>query len=268
MIELSQMKLADYLMLNQTRQFVDLLLGMTEKELRARYKHTFFGFLWVFANPILQMIVIGFVFTFFIKQPIKHYYFFLFIGLLIWNFFSLSLTKATPSIVWERSLIKKARFPRIVIPLSIILSNMVHFLLALLVFLVPLSLLETINIGKLLLILPTSLWLLLLTVGIGALTTSLNVKYRDVNFFVQAILIVWFYATPIIYPMEFIPERFQWLWNLNPLTSIVQLFQFALLPQPFPEPTTILANILFALLLLMLGVVVFQRESKYFDDWV
>src|SRR3989304_7521187 len=102
--------------------FWDLLWGMTEKELRARYKNTVFGFLWILVNPILQMLVIGFIFAFFLKEPIEHYYFYLFAGLLIWNFFSLSLSKATPSIVYERNLIKKAVFPRSVIPLSIIVS--------------------------------------------------------------------------------------------------------------------------------------------------
>src|SRR5258706_14767777 len=116
--------------------FWELLWGLTEKELRARYKYTVFGFLWLVANPILQMLVIGFVFTFFMKEPVIHYYYFLFIGLLVWNFFSLSLTKATPSIVFERALIKKAAFPRVVIPLSIILSNLIHFLFALVFYMI------------------------------------------------------------------------------------------------------------------------------------
>ena len=78
---------------------MELLIGMTEKELRARYKHTVFGFIWIVANPLLQMLVIGFIFPFFIRERIDNYNYYLFTGLLVWNFFSLSLTKATPSIV-------------------------------------------------------------------------------------------------------------------------------------------------------------------------
>src|SRR3990167_5732195 len=107
-------------MSDKSRHFFDLLIGMTEKELRARYKNTLFGFLWMFINPLLQMLVIGFIFRLFIKEPIENYFLYLLVGLLVWNFFSLSLTKTTPSIVNERSLIKKAKFPREVIPLSII----------------------------------------------------------------------------------------------------------------------------------------------------
>src|SRR3972149_9344389 len=102
-------------------KFLDLLLGMTEKEFKVRYKRTVFGFLWVLINPILQMLVIGFVFRYFIKDPIPNYFLYLIVGLLVWNFFTLSFQKATSSIVNERALIKKANFPREVIPLSIIL---------------------------------------------------------------------------------------------------------------------------------------------------
>ena len=144
--------------MKELRLFLDLLLGMTEKELRARYKYTALGFLWIFLNPLLQMIVIGFIFTFLIKSPLENYYPFLFIGLLVWNFFSISLTKATPSIVYERSLIKKSKFPRSVIPLSIVLSNFVHFVLGLLLFFGWTLLSRIGTIGLLYLIFPALVW--------------------------------------------------------------------------------------------------------------
>ena len=143
---------------------------MTEKELRARYKHTVFGFFWLVANPLLQMIVIGFVFTFLLKQPVRNYYLFLFAGLLVWNFFSLSLSKTTPSIVYERSLIKKARFPHAVIPISIILSNLFHFILAFLLSLVPILFLGTFSLASVPLVLLSFLLLLTFTVGLSLLT--------------------------------------------------------------------------------------------------
>src|SRR3989337_4058776 len=99
------------------RNYFDFLWEMTEKEIKARYKRAIFGFLWVILNPVLQMIIIGVIFSYFIKIP--NYFLFLFTGLLPWQFFSLSLTKATPSIVYERSLLQKARFPIEAIPISI-----------------------------------------------------------------------------------------------------------------------------------------------------
>lgn len=259
-------------MKKQTREniqhFFDLLLGMTEKELRARYKYTILGFLWIVLNPILQMLVIGFIFTFFMKEPIQHYYFFLFTGLLIWNFFSVSLTKATPSIVYERSLIKKARFPHAVIPLSIILSNLVHFVLAFALFLIPVIFLGTASLGRLPYLLFGSLLLFSFTAGLSLLTSALNVRFRDVNFFVQAILIVWFYATPIVYSLEVMPRSLLWLWRFNPLTSTLQLFQHTLLDAPLPGPAMLTANTLVTAIIVSLGMYVFSQESKNFDDWI
>lgn len=255
-------------MQTNTRYFFDLLLGMTEKELRARYKHTVFGFLWLIINPFLQMIVIGYIFRFFIKEPIKNYYFYLFIGLLIWNFFTLSLTKATPSIVYERSLIKKAKFPHSVIPLSIVLSNLVHFLIGLILFLIPLFFLGTLTVARLPALLIALVLLIIFTCGISLLTASLNVPYRDVNFFVQALLIIWFYATPIVYSIFVVPRSVIWIWRLNPLTAVVQLFQFALVDAPAPGPAMLASNIILITLITYLGITIFKKLSKNFDDWV
>ncbi|HCS78708.1 TPA: hypothetical protein DIV55_03105 [Patescibacteria group bacterium] len=253
---------------SETQLFIDLLLGMTQKELQARYKRTVFGFLWVVINPVLQMVVIGFIFRFFIKEPIINYYFYLLIGLLMWNFFTLSLTKATPSIVFERSLIKKARFPRMVIPLSIVLSNFVHFVLSLILF-IPLTMFVGIfSFTTLPALLLAIALLLLFTIGLSLLTSALNVRFRDVNFFVQALLIIWFYATPIVYSISVVPRDVIWLWRLNPLTAIVQLFQYALVEAPGPGPAMITLNTLEIMVILGLGWYTFQKLSKEFDDWV
>jgi ABC-2 type transport system permease protein len=253
---------------NDIRRYWELLRSMTEKELRARYKYTVFGFLWLVANPILQMLIIGFVFTFFMKEPVVHYYYYLFIGLLIWNFFSLSLTKATPSIVFERSLIKKAAFPRSIIPLSIILSNFIHFIVAFLLFLGPVAILGTLSLATIPYLLIGMMLLCVFTVSFSLLTCALNVRFRDVNFFVQALLIVWFYATPIIYSLTQIPRSLLWLWRLNPLTSIMQLFQYALLGLPLPGPAMLTSNIIVITAITMCGIVVFHKERGTFDDWI
>ena len=255
-------------MKSDIRHFWELLLAMTEKELRARYKHTVFGFFWLVANPLLQMLIIGFIFTFFMKEPIPHYNYYLFIGLLAWNFFSSSLSKTTSSIVFERSLIKKSAFPRSVIPVSIIFSNIIHFLLALILYAVPVVFLNTITLLSIVPILAGLLMLFLFTIGISLLTTALNVKYRDMNFFVQAILIIWFYATPIFYSFSAIPYKFICLWRLNPLTSVIQLLQYGFVGASLPGPFMLTMNILIIVAVCILGITLFQNESKNFDDWV
>jgi lipopolysaccharide transport system permease protein len=255
-------------MRSDVHHFIELLLAMTEKELRARYKYTIFGFFWLVANPLLQMLVIGFVFRFFMKSQIPNYNYYLFLGLLIWNFFSLSLTKATPSIVFERNLIKKARFPHAVIPLSIIMSNLFHLAIAFILFLVPVAFLHTLTWWSILIVLIAFVLLIAFTGGFSLLSSALNVRFRDINFFVQALLIIWFYATPIVYTFNFIPYKYIWLWRLNPLVSIAQLFQNGVLGFPMPGPAMLTANIVCIIVLMVVGIIVFRRESRYFDDWV
>lgn len=250
------------------RHFFELLWGMTEKELRARYKYTVFGFLWLVINPILQMFVIGFIFTFFMKEPVQHYYYFLFIGLLVWNFFSLSLIKATPSIVFERSLIKKAAFPRAVIPLSIVLSNLINFFVALILYIIPVLFIHTLTLARLPYIIAATGFLIMFTGGLSLLLCALNVRFRDVNFFIQALLIVWFYATPIVYSLSQMPLRLLWLWRFNPLTSVMQLFQYAFLDAAPPGLAMLASNITVTVIVTALGILIFRDESKNFDDWV
>ena len=252
----------------EIQRFTELLFEMTKKELRVRYKYTMFGFIWIIVNPILQMLVIGFVFRMFMKEPIEYYYYYLFIGLVVWNYFSTAITKATPSIVWERNLIKKANFPRATIPMSIIFSNFILFLAALFVLVIP-SIYNGIFFNiKPIYIIEGSMLLLVFTVGISLLTSALNVLFRDVNLFVQALLIVWFYATPIVYSANIIPKGVSWLWNLNPMTSIVLFIQHGYLNTNLPSTSLIVSNICFILLILMLGIFIFTFISRDFDDWI
>jgi ABC-type polysaccharide/polyol phosphate export permease len=241
---------------------------MTERELRARYKYTIFGFLWILINPVLQMLIIGFVFRFFMKEPIKNYYYFLFIGLLVWNFFSLSLSKATPSIVYERMLIKKAKFSRYIIPLAIIISDFIHFLAAITILAIPILFLNTMTWESVLYILVAFIMLFAFASGICLLSSALNVRFRDVNFFVQAFIMFWFYATPIIYPLSIVPYQYYWLWRFNPMTSILQFLQHGFLNMPLPGVAMVSINSAIIVVTVFLGIIIFRKESKNFDDWV
>ncbi len=254
-------KKADYL-----KYYFDFLWTMTEKEIKARYKRAVFGFLWVILNPLLQMIIIGAIFSFFIKIP--NYFLFLFPGLLLWQFFSLSLSKTTPSIVYERALLQKAKFPIEAIPISIILANFFNMIVSLILLFIILIFLQKIIFPRVLLLVPSLIWLLAFTIGLSLLTASLNVKYRDINFFVQTLLILWFYATPILYNLSLIPSRLHLLFGLNPLTSIFGLMQVSLLNQGTLNYQLIITNLIISAIVVLAGVFVFRKEHKYFVDWL
>ncbi len=252
----------------QTRHFIELLWVTTEKELRTRYKYTILGFLWIVFIPLLQMLVIGFIFTFFVKEQIPRYNYFLYIGLLIWNFFALSVAKATSSMISERDLITRAKFPRIIIPLSIIFSNLTHFLLGLVLVIIALLPAGTLHPWSIVVVVFATALLILFTIGFSGWTTALNVRYRDINFLVQAILMLWFYATPIVYPLYFIASPMQWLWYFNPLTSVVEIYQWALVGTPGPGWGLFMANVAEILGIGIMGIIFFNRKSKHFADWI
>ncbi len=246
----------------------ELLLAMTEREIKARYKYAVLGFLWIILNPILQMITIGTVFSFVFKTAIADYFLFLFSGLLVWNYFSMSLLKTTPGIVFELSLIEKAKFPREVIVLSIILSNLFHTLIGFGLFVGVLIVMGKITFWKLVFLPVLLVWTTALLAGLSLFCSALNVKYRDVNFFVQAFVQLLFYATPIVYSITALPIRFQNILELNPLTSMLELYQWVLLNKTFPNPSSILISILITLIALLIGVIVFKKEALFFDDWI
>jgi len=261
------------------RFWLDFLFAMTEKEIKARYKHAILGFLWVILNPIIQMMVIGFVFQFFIPVKVDNYFLFLFSGLLPWNFFSYTVAKNTPMIINERSLIQKANFPRESIILSVVLSNLFHFLISLLILIVLLifdklflEAYSVIELAKYILrmstVFPFIVWLFFLVSGFSLFFSALNVKYRDVNFIVQAIIPIWFYGTPVIYSIDLLPEILRPLFYLNPMTAIIDGFHYALLNQKFYSIDLALLSLAISLMIFHIGWKVFEKESKFFDDWV
>lgn len=252
--------------------YISFILTMTEKEIKARYKNAALGFLWILLNPLFQMIIIGFIFQNIIKTPIANYYLFLFSGLLPWNFFSYSFTKATSSFVFERELIQKAKFPHEAIPLSIVFSNFFHFIVSLVILIIFLLISGNFQIGSLLIsffyLTLSLIWLLAFTCGISLFTASVNVKYRDVNFFVQALSILWFYATPVMYSVELLPKNFIPFFRFNPVAYPFEMFRSSLLSTSLPPTNILLTNLLISLFVVILGIIIFKKENKYFSDWL
>ena len=245
---------------------IDLLMAMTEKEIKARYKGTLFGFLWLLLNPVLQMIVIGAVFKYVTKTPINNYFVFLFAGLLPWNFFSYSTVKNTPIITNERYLIKKAYFPRGILIFSLIFANLFHFIITTIIFIFILLWFGLLQASFLL---PLAiLWLLLLTTGLSLFFAAWNVRFRDVNFIVQALIPLWFYATPVVYLLSFVPENLRLLFYANPMTGIIELFRSSLLGETVTMVTGLWLSVFTTIIIVILGVVSFTKESPYFDDWI
>jgi lipopolysaccharide transport system permease protein len=247
---------------------VDLLLAMTEREVKARYRFAILGFLWIILNPLLQMIVIGSVFSFVFKVPIPNYFLFLFTGLLVWNFFSYTLSKVTPSIIFELSLIEKAKFPREVIVLSMVLSNLFHTVISFVLLAPILIVTGQFHLERFVLLPFPLLWLTFFLSGVGLLTAALNVRFRDVNFFVQALIPLWFYGTPIAYSTNLVPPKLQVLLYFNPLAGILEIFHWIITGGNFPSTQLLGVNLIISIIVVVVGIIVFRKEAPFFDDWV
>lgn len=257
----------------------NLLLELTKKEISVRYKKTFFGFLWMFLNPLSQMLILGIVFQYFTNLSIQteNYFLFLFVGLIIWNFFSNTLNTAVPIYVNERALLQKSKFPREIIFASVLFSNLFHYFVSLFVLLCFMALYFLIGssakfviimLYKFPLIVLTTIWLGLFTSGIGLLLSSLNVKYRDINFFTIALLPLVFYATPIIWEMNLVSNPYLPFLYLNPIASIIEINRYVFLHEDLTFPAGVYFGLLTTVIAVILGNYVFRKESPYFDDWL
>ncbi len=264
-------------MIKQFRDLIsyrELLFSLTKKELKVKYRGSFLGFFWSLLNPILIMLVYSFVFSIVLRQGIKEFAVFLLCALLPFNFFSNSVNYGSGSIISNANLVKKIYFPKEIIPLSIVLSNLINFLLELLVLFVVLSIFRY-KFYTYLYLLPVIIIIQVFFVsGISLLVSSLNVLFRDLQHLVSILMMVWFFGTPIIYPLSMVPERFQFIMQINPMavfaTFYRNIFYYVKYPEGFYIPSLWIMLICLGITfgVFFLGYFVFKKIEPRFAEEV
>jgi lipopolysaccharide transport system permease protein len=248
----------------------ELFYFLTWRDIKVRYKQTELGIAWAIIQPFLTMVIFSLFFGRLAKIPSDGipYPIFSFTALVPWIFFANGLTQASNSLVGNSNLITKVYFPRIMIPISAVLSGAFDFALS---FVVLLGMLFYYHLSftSAILFLPFFLLLALVTaLGTGLWFSALNVRYRDVRFVVPFIIQLWMFATPIAYPSTLIPIRWRLLYGLNPMVGVVEGFRWMLTgTQTQPSPL-IAASAVVALALLIGGALYFKRVEKTFADVV
>ncbi|MCL2326906.1 MAG: ABC transporter permease [Bacteroidetes bacterium] len=254
----------------------DLTLMYVKRDIVTFYKQTILGPLWFIIQPVLTTIMFMFVFgnlagisTDNIPQPL-----FYFAGITLWNYFSDCLTRNSKTFIENQAVFGKVYFPRLVVPLSITISNLVRFGIQfgifLLIFLFYLfqpeyNIQPNWGIALLpLLILMTAG----LSLGFGIIFSSMTTKYKDLTFLLQFGVQLWMYATPVIYPLNEFSADKQWLLALNPMTSIIETFKYAFVGQGVFSWVYLAYSFLFMIVLLFVGIVVFNKVEKGFMDTV
>lgn len=248
---------------NEIYRYREMFWGLVDREVRARYKGSFLGFLWSLLNPLMMMMIYSLVFSVYMRINIPNYSLFLFCGLLPWGWFATSLTNATAAIVANSNLIKKVYFPLEILPLINVSTNLVNFLLSLPVLFLFMWLFHvpfTLN----LLYLPVLIAIqFLLTLGFGLILCTLNAFYRDVEQILGPAMLAWFYVTPVIYQASSIPAKLKFLFYMNPLAPLITGYQSILFKGLPPDSNLLLVSAVEGLFLFLIGYAIFY--SKKFD---
>ena len=257
-------------------RYRDLLWMFVRRDFVAVYKQTILGPLWFFIQPLLTTLIFTIIFSGVAKIPTDGFPAMLFYlaGMTPWNYFSTCLTKTSNTFVANAGIFGKVYFPRLIVPLSIVVSTIIQFGIQFLLFIAVLVyyLMAGAAISPQwgwIVVLTPALVLLMAALGLGAgiVVSSLTTKYRDFTFLIAFGVQLMMYATPIIYPMSSIPEKWRWLIQLNPMTAPVEAFRAIFLGGPIPWSALGFSTAITAALLFV-GIIIFNRVEKSFMDTV
>lgn len=247
-------------------KYKEMLYNLVRRDLRSRYKASFMGFLWTFINPLMQLAIYSIVFPYLMRISIPNYTMFLFVVLLPWTAFSSSVQIGTGCIVANSNMIKKIYFPRMILPLSVVLTNIVNYLYCMVIVLLAL-LITGIGIHVSIAWFPIVLLVQgIFSFGMVLITSAINVFFRDIEHIVGIVIMAWFYATPILYTMDIIPEKLLLLYKLNPMVGVIEAYRNILFYGKNPDFILLGYDFVIAGIMVILGVWVFQKSSVRFAE--
>lgn len=255
--------------LHELWEYRELLISFTVRDVKIRYKQTALGFLWAIIQPVFMMVIFTIFFGGLARIPSDGvpYPLFSFAALLPWTLFAEGLTRSTMSMVSNANIMTKVYFPRLVMPLSGILSPVVDFAISfsiLVLMMVYYGFFPTFNV----VFLPLFMLLALTTsFGVGLWLSALNVQYRDFQYTVPFIIQLWMFASPVVYPASLLPESVRFLYGLNPMAGVIEGFRWALLGTDMPG-SMMFVSVMVVVVLLVSGMFYFRKMEQYYADVV
>jgi lipopolysaccharide transport system permease protein len=263
------------LRLKEVWSYRDLMMLFVQRDFVARYKQTILGPAWFFIQPIFTMIAFTFVFGNIAGLPtdgVPKSLFYL-AGITSWNYFQSCLTTTSNTFTTNANLFGKVYFPRVVAPLSIIISNLIQFGIQIILFLVLyfyyLAVGAKIAPNATLLLFPVLVLIMgFMGLGLGMIISAMTTKYRDLQYLVQFGVQLLMYATPVIYPLSEIPQKYKWLIMANPMSGVVETFKYSFLSSGSFSWWLITYSGVFTLVVFFLGLLIFNKTEKNFMDTV
>lgn len=250
-------------------EYRELLVSFFIRDVKIRYKQTVLGFLWAIIQPFFLMVVFSLFFGRLAQIPSDGipYPLFSFAALIPWTLFAEGLTRSSTSMVNNANIMTKVYFPRLIMPISGILSPLVDFTIAFVILLLMMAYYGFVPTVAIVL-LPLFILLALMTsLAVGLWLSALNVKYRDFQYTIPFIIQIWLFLSPVVYPASMIPQQWQFLYALNPMSGVIEGFRWALLGTNPPQ-TMILVSVVVVFFLLVGGLFYFKRMEQYFADVV
>jgi len=248
-----------------------LLIQMIIRELKARYKQSVLGISWAIFNPIITMVVMSFVFHRLAEVPSYDipYAVFSFTGIVPWQLFSKGLSAASQSIVAYGPMINKVYFPRLIPPIARLFTGVIDFGLAFIVLLILMLVYGFLPSFQALLWVPFfTLLALAAALGLGLWLSALHVRFRDIGLLVPFLVQMLFYLTPVAYPSDLLEQPWRTLYGINPMVTVCDGFRWTLLGIDTFDPSTALASVISALVLLVSGLLFFRSMESSFPDLV
>lgn len=245
-----------------------LLYQLIQREIKSRYKQSIIGYFWVVLNPLAQMVVYTFVFSIVFRFPTEiPYPLFLFAALLPWTLLQGIITSGTSSLVANKVLLKKVAFPREIIPYSAVFAKLIDFFFASLMFILLMIFYKVSLASTAWMFIPIFVIQIILMTGLSLLLSTFNLFYRDVQYLVNLVLMIWMYLTPIVYPLSLVPNKYVWLYKLNPMVGIIEGYRSALFGFEF-EMSIIYWSLFVSTFIFVLGFAIFKKSEKVFADIV
>ncbi len=253
-------------MFKELYDYRQLLKSNVSKEIRGKYKGSFLGVLWSFVNPLLMTLVYAIVFPFILRSTQPHYVTFVVIGVLPWTWFTNVISQGTNTIVVNGGIIKKVYFPREVLPISIVTSGLINFLISCIIIAIFL-ICSGIGFSFYILLLPLIVLIqYILMLGLIFITSAIDVYVRDAEYIIAFLVSMLFYATPILYSSDLFPAKFSWILNLNPLTTIINSYRDIFYYQTMPNLKALGIVFLVSMLILIIGYKIFGKLKKGFAE--
>lgn len=249
-------------------EYRELIGNLVVSDLKIKYADSMLGFAWSLLNPLLMMVILYLIFSNFYRNAQENFVIYLLIGILSWRFFSIVTTSSLEAIVKRESLVKKIYIPREILTLSTVLSGLISSFMEFLV-LIPLLIFLGVGIHPTIVLFPAVMLLFFFMIyGLSLILSSLYVYFRDLNQIWGVVIQLGFFLCPIMYEISLVPEPLRWLYNLNPVTAVININREILMNGQLPDLQSIYVELMFAAFLLIAGNVVFTKLEHRFAEEV